>query len=73
MRRLVATGAKRFIAATGQHDYPNRFVPSGAIERIYEFLTGTSPKRIHYRWTINRYPRDAILAFKENVFVAHGS
>jgi len=40
---------------------------------MYEFLTGTSPKGIHYRWTVNRYPRDAILAFKENVFVAHGS
>jgi len=43
------------------------------IERLYEFLTSTPAKCIHYRWTIDRYSRNAILIFKENVFVAHGS
>jgi hypothetical protein len=68
---LVAARAERLIAGAGQHDHPDRSVPSRVQERVGQLRHGRGAEGVAHLGSVDGDPRDAVLLLVEDVRVRH--
>jgi hypothetical protein len=67
MGSLVAAGAKRLVARAGEHDHPDRPVPSGLVECVDQFVAGAGAKCVVSIRPVNGNSCNAFMNPQNNV------